>query len=110
MLMTKELEAAVKTATYMCHLPDWQGEAQLYRLDPPVTYYTWSPEGHDAEEKRTDHVAVSAVTAPFTGPETYIFPADEDGNVLDWTELHSSFRGALDHERALRNAGYEVLS
>lgn len=40
--------------------------------------------------------------------ETYIFPADKDGNVLEWIELNGSFKGELNHERALREAGYEV--
>lgn len=44
----------------------------------------------------------------FSGPETYIFPANEDGKVVHWAELEGSFRGGLDHERALRNAGFEV--
>ena len=42
--------------------------------------------------------------------ETYIFPADEDGNVLDWGELEGSYRGGMDHEEALHNAGYEIVA
>lgn len=74
---------------------------RLYRVDPPVSY-GW-PHG----DTTTDHVLVSAADT-YTGPETYMFPADAGGNVLDWMELDGSFRGELDHERALRNAGYEV--
>lgn len=50
---------------------------------------------------------VSGIVAPWFdifggGPETYIFASDEDGNVVAWGELSGSFRGAIDHERALR--------
>lgn len=55
-----------------------------------------------------EYVAVSAVFAPFSGDETLIFEADPAGNVVSWMDLPGSFRGAQDHERALRNAGYEV--
>lgn len=55
-----------------------------------------------------EYVIVSAAVVPISGPETYIFAANKNGQVTDWIELPGSFRGALDHERALRNAGYEV--
>jgi hypothetical protein len=71
----------------------------LYRVDPPVVY---------DEDKETDHVIVSASVVPVSGPETYIFPADSEGNILDWAELEGSFRGDLDHTRALIGAGYVI--
>jgi hypothetical protein len=83
------------------------GDASLYRVDPPMTYGDLC----DEEDKgTTEFVIVSAVNVPFSGPETYIFPADSDGEVVDWLELDGSYRGGLDHEAALRGAGYEVLS
>ena len=42
------------------------------------------------------------------GDETFIFESDADGNVSSWSELDGSFKGAQDHEQALRKAGYEV--
>ena len=47
------------------------------------------------------YVITSAVSVAFTGPETYVFAATEDGEVSDWLELDGSFRGAFDHERAI---------
>lgn len=73
---------------------DTMGEWRHYRLSPPL-------EGHE-------YVIVSASTVLLSGPETYIFPADEKGNVTDWAELDGSFRGDRDHNRALRSAGYTV--
>ena len=95
------------TATFIRDVnPGAQQAQRLYKVDPPMEYDKW-PEGI---ESKTQYVLVSAVDAMFSGPETYIFPADEDGAVLDWCELEGSFRGALDHEAALDNAGYEVTS
>lgn len=76
------------------------GDGRIYRLSPPLT----TEEGVEAE-----FVWVSAVIVPFGGPETYVFPCTEDGEVTDWTEQEGSYRGGLDHETALRGAGYEVV-
>jgi hypothetical protein len=86
---------------------DWQGDARLYKLSEPVSYgeCLWDDE---AEKTETEFIVVSANTVVFSGPETYIFPADKDGVVLNWIELSGSFKGGLNHEEALRGAGYEM--
>lgn len=76
------------------NLPEFNGSAALYKLAPPL----------DGNE----FVIVSAAEAPYTGPETYIFPASEDGQITDWCELDGSFRGGLDHAQALAGAGYQI--
>lgn len=83
-----------KTATKIKNLNGWEGDARLYRLSEPL-------DGHE-------YVIVSAVVAMFSGPETYIFPADPEGEVTGWGELEGSFRGGLDHVEALEGAGYVV--
>lgn len=82
------------------------GTAHLYKVDPPMKSYSWG----DEPVERFEYVRVSAVNVPFSGPETYIFGADSEGNVLNWGELDGSYRGGLDHEEALRGAGYEVTA
>jgi hypothetical protein len=77
------------------------GSMRLYRLDPPL-------RDEYAENGPFEYVVVSATNAYMTGPETYIFPADEKGEITSWGELEGSFRGSLDHEKALRNAGYKI--
>jgi len=80
----------------------------LYRLSEPVPYghdygedyETDQPEGH------TEYVMISAATVMFSGPETFIFPTDKEGNVIDWGEMEGSYRGGLDHEEAIRQAGW----
>jgi hypothetical protein len=83
-------------ATKVKDLPGFRGKAALYFLDPPV-------------DDDMEYVVVSATVVPFgEGPETYIFPADSSGEITDWGELHGSYKGDLDHAKALRGAGYEV--
>lgn len=92
-------------ATFIKDMGDeFTGEARLYRLDPPMVEKNWD----DEEVGKHEFVVVSATNAMFSGPETYIFPSDENGKVTNWGELDGSFRGALDHERALRGAGYDI--
>jgi len=82
------------------NLKTFSGAANLYRLSRPLKDY--DGKGHR-------FVIVSAKDVMFSGPETYIFPATEDGEIVDWMEMPGSFRGSLDHNQALRNAGYEVV-
>lgn len=93
-----------KTATFIRDLPrsEWNGTAKLYRVDPPAEY------GWGDRTSTTEYVIASATNAMFSGPETYLFPGDEAGQVLDWGELEGSYRGALDHERAITGAGYTI--
>lgn len=93
----------MKTATKIKVLDGFRGEAALFRVSPPMKLN--SPVG---ELTTCDYVAVSAARAPLSGPETYIFAADEHGEIIDWCELPGSFRGALDLTKALDNAGYVV--
>lgn len=95
-------------ATFIRTLEGFKGVARLYTVEPPITYEKYV-DG-DPVEKAADYVVVSAVNAFGMGNETYIFPADKDGEIVDWGELPGSFKGALDHETALENAGYFVAA
>ena len=93
-IRSQEVDAALAT---------WSGDARLYRLDPPMSVPAWDNKDTLIQ---IDYVVVSAVVAFFQGPETYIFPANENGEVLDWMELDGSFKGGLNHGQALTYAGY----
>ena len=80
-------------ATEVKRLDGFRGDARLFTLDPP----------HNGLAQ----VVVSAVDV-FGEPETYIFAADETGEITDYLEMSGSFRGALDHVKALNGLGYEV--
>ena len=66
----------------------------LYRLSEPLDYYSY--------------VMVSAGHTWDHGDETYIFGANEEGEVLNWGELTGSYTGGLSHKEALAGAGYEI--
>lgn len=93
----------MKTAVHVRRLEDWMSDAALYELSEPVEWEDYETE----TTHRTKFVVVSAVVAPFTGPETLIFPADESGETHNMVDLAGSQRGTLSHYEALRAAGYE---
>lgn len=41
-------------------------------------------------------------------PETYLFAANEDGEVIDWCEMEGSFKGAYNHEEAMNNSNFPL--
>lgn len=53
-------------------------------------------------------VITSAQSVPYTGPETYMFGADENGNIVSWEELPGSYRGDLEHRFCFLNIGYDI--
>jgi hypothetical protein len=86
----------------------FKGCAKLFKLSKPVEYgHRWDDD--DPPLPTTEHVVVSAVCAMLSGPETFIFPADVDGNVVSWTEIPGSSRGSFDIEEAIRRAGWLVV-
>jgi hypothetical protein len=93
----RKLEKKMK-ATYVQDMSDFSGVAKLYRVDPPVSF---------DDDKKADHVVVSAVDSEWAC-ETYIFPANEKGDVLSWGELDGSQRGSVSHQEVLHAAGYQV--
>lgn len=104
------------TARYIATLHGWTGDARAYHVQPPVTYADFDGYNYGSDEplpyKTTPFVIVSATDVWMSGPETYIFPAKRHGDeiaVIEYHELEGSFRGDLDHEQALNNAGYEVI-
>ena len=91
-------------ATRICEdLPEFVGYASLYRIFPEVAYDV------DGVMHTTNYVIVSAVHDHLIH-ETYIFPADESGSVIDWGELDGSMRGTTSHRKALEGAGYKLVA
>jgi hypothetical protein len=110
----------MKTATLIKRFDsgEFNGDARLYKVDPPMPLRDWTADKLGVKD--TEYVVVSAVTLDFGGmmrgqsiynsTETYIFPADETGEITDWGELDGSMKGTLKHSEALREAGYEVAA
>lgn len=89
-------------ATLVRHLNgNAHSKGRVYRVEPPHVDY----DG----DNPTEYVWVSAATLPMgLGTETYIFACDEAGEVTSWGEMPGSIKNSLDHDEALRDAGYEV--
>ena len=85
-------------AKHLKKLDRFTGVASLYEVDPPMK---------DREGEEHKFVIASATVAYGTGPEVYLFPADEEGSVVDWGEMDGSIRGSLSHEEAFKEVGYE---
>lgn len=89
------------TATFVKDMSkNFTGTAKLWKLSEPVD--------SECDNEKTNYVVTSAAIVMFSGPETYIFPADESGNVISWLEMAGSYRGGLDHEQAIENAGWVI--
>ena len=84
-------------------LPEFVGHASLYGVLPGVAYDA------DGVTHTTNYVIVSAVHDHLIH-ETFIFPADESGSVIDWGELDGSLRGTTSHRKALEGAGYKLVA
>lgn len=88
----------MKTTVLIRQLPfNGAAEQKLWHVDPPVKYQDYDTT------KETEYVISSATDVPFSGPETYIFPANEKGEVIHWGELSGSYKGGLDHDEAIKN-------
>jgi len=85
---------------------DSLNEQRLYKLDPALPVVHVDDDGRKFV-RNVEYVVVSAAYN-FGRPETFIFEADDDGNIVSWLELPGSVRGVLDFGRALLNAGYQI--
>lgn len=52
---------------------------------------------------------VSSAATVLGKPEVYLFEATEDGLITNWCELSGSLKGTLDHEKAIKEAGWEIV-
>jgi hypothetical protein len=89
----------IKTAKMVRKLTGFRGHAALYELSHAIA---------TESNSLTTYVVVSAVNAPFSGPETYIFESTPEGEVVSFTELEGSVRGTMSHSEALSEAGYAI--
>lgn len=104
----------MKKAIYLGVPEGWKSDAKLYRLT--------DPDGWAGRRNRLYVVVSGADLHTTTGLpmeyfkdewmpryETYIFRSTRKGRCLDWIEMAGSFRGAIDHERALNGLGYSSV-
>lgn len=88
----------MNTARLVRRLNDWDSDAALYRLSPPLVI----------AGERVDHVVVSTAV-PINGDHgSLIFAASADGTVTSWSDLARN--DVQSHAEALAGIGYEVAS
>jgi len=100
-LLPDKITTGIKTATFMGHIG--------LPVETDLTHYVAQQHYKCEKDGEVWYVVVSAANVPWSGPETYIFPANEKGIISRHDEQKGSFNGALDHKRALVNAGFEVI-
>lgn len=89
----------MKIAEKIKNLDGWNGQASLYKLSEEVNW---------EDGNKTSYVIASSVNAMFSGPETLIFPATEDGTCLSYHEI-AGYRGGYDHGVAFDMLGYDTV-
>jgi hypothetical protein len=87
-------------------LTGFRGHAALYQVTPPMASSSW--DGPDAPSQMNDFVVVSSANVMGRN-ETYIFPANEKGKVLDWIQMEGSQGGIYSHDDAFANVGYDIV-
>lgn len=74
----------------------FSGTAYLYKVDPPVEYLET-----EESSKLTSYVCASATNVPLMGPQVFVFPANENGELLDWGEIGGR-KGTLNIEQVMK--------
>ena len=88
-----------KSAVAVRSIKEAKGTACLYKLSEPLGGYEYVVVS--AAKDGTDHFNQ-------TIGETFIFGSDETGKVISFLELPGSYKGGLDHQKALNDAGYDI--
>lgn len=103
-----------KTATLIQDfLPKFRGRAALYHLSHYIEYTSYNEESFTAEKEFTYYVICSTVEIKLPTieetTETYIFPATEDGQILEFSELSGSSKNTESHEFVLDKLGFKLI-
>ena len=77
---------------FVTKIKDVNNRQVLWKAEPPL-------DGHE-------YIVTSQSNVMFTGAETYIFPADKDGKIIDYGGLRGSYRGELNHKKCFASIGY----
>jgi len=97
----------MKIAYFKKNLVDFTGDAALFKVHPAIEWERYDERGNK-EKKKSSYIVVSRTDVPYSGLETYIFPASASGKVLSWLELSGSRRGDVGITEVLEDLGYKV--
>jgi len=88
-----------KSAVAVKSVKEAKGRACLYKLSDPLMGYEYVVVSA-AKDHRDNYNNVIG--------ETFIFGSDETGQIKSFLELPGSYKGGLDHQKALNDAGYDI--
>ena len=88
-----------KSAVAVKNIKEALGRACLYRLSEPLSGYEYVVVSAATDSKDVYNNSVG---------ETFIFGSDECGKIKSFLELPGSYKGGLDHQKALNDAGYDI--
>jgi hypothetical protein len=88
-----------KSAVAVKSIKEAKGVACLYKLSEPLVGYEYVvvSAARDASNNYEEQIG-----------ETFIFGSDESGKIKSFLELPGSYKGGLDHQKALNDAGYDI--
>lgn len=75
------------------------GVRALFKMEPPLEV---------SEGELHEYVVVSALDDPDGMPGTFVFAANESGEIVNWSELDGT-KGEKDIWAALRHLGYDPM-
>ena len=89
----------LKSAVAIKNIREARGRACLYKLSEPLVGYEYVvvSAAKDFKDQYNNMIG-----------ETYIFGSDETGKIKSFLELPGSYKGGLDHQKALNDAGYDI--
>jgi hypothetical protein len=88
-----------KSAVAVKSVKEAKGRACLYKLSDPLMGYEYVVVSAAKDLRDTYNNMIG---------ETYIFGSDESGKIKSFLELPGSYKGGLDHQKALNDAGYDI--
>lgn len=95
----------MKTATQVKTISVPNGNAALYKLQPPLEIVT-----DYCELVRYGHLIANAFEHSLNGPTTLLMPASETGYVGALTAIDGAIQHCMSHAIALRAVGYEITT
>jgi len=89
----------LKSAIAVKNIKEAKGRACLYRLSEPLVGYEYVVVSAARDHKDSYNNMIG---------ETFIFGSDQTGKIKSFLELPGSYKGGLDHQKALNDAGYDI--
>jgi len=89
----------LKSAVAVKNIKEAKGRACLYKLSEPLVGYEYVVVSAARDRKDNYNNVIG---------ETFIFGSDQTGKIKSFLELPGSYKGGLDHQKALNDAGYDI--